>query len=744
MKIFNPRDEGKSRIGTLGVSRARLVGALFPALILVLTVTVFLPALQNNFVVFWDDQATILDNRNYRGLGWAQLGWMFTTFHLGHYQPLSWMALGLDYLLWGMDPFGYHLTSLILHTLNAVVFYFLCVRLLSLSLPVVAEDFALRAGAGFAAVLFAIHPLRVESVAWVTERRDVLSGLFFLLTVLCYIRGATAETKEGYLKWMAATLGWYILSLLSKAVGMTLPAVLLVLDVYPLRRLGGGEGKWFGLAVRKVWLEKLPFVVLALGAAWVAILAQFDTGAVESLSQRGLIARLAQALYSLGFYLQKTFLPVGLSPIYELPAKFNPGEWMYVLSGLAVAAITCTLFVFRRQWPAGLAVWVYYAAMVAPVSGIVQAGPQLVADRYSYLSCLGWAILIGGGLLFLWERRLRRSRMTFAFVSGAVAMVVAGLAFQTWKQTQVWHDSQRLFRYVLACNPGAIAHNNLGNVLMHNGRFDEAIEHFRRSLQINPYYHPYVNLAIALSAKGREDEAVESFRQALRINPRFGADDPIGGMLVQRGLLSEAIRYYGEAFEIETDSAAVHNNLGLAYSTQGEFSKAVEHYRRALELDPKHAVTRFNMGNALSQMGETEGAIEQYRMAIQYDSRFAEAHRRLGVLLEARGQGEEAMGNYRRALEINPQYAAAHFKLGLLLERMGDLEGAIGHLRRVTEIDPSDAAAHLQLGKFLKIAGKARQAEEEFEQASRLQPGSAKPGAPSKEVSGGKARSAAD
>ena len=234
-------------------------GWLVPVLIAVLTGAAFFPALENGFVD-WDDEKTLLDNPNYRGLGWDQLRWMFTTFYMGHYQPLSWMTFGLDYLLWGIDPFGYHLTNLLLHTANAVLFYFLTLRLLSLPARAVPGEFALQVAAGFAALVFALHPLRVESVAWVTERRDVLSAFFLLWTILCYLRAtAGAEGDSARWRWLSAAVIVYGLSLLSKAGGITLPVVLLVLDVYPLRRLGVEAGKWFGPAARQVWWEKVPF-----------------------------------------------------------------------------------------------------------------------------------------------------------------------------------------------------------------------------------------------------------------------------------------------------------------------------------------------------------------------------------------------------------------------------------------------------------------------------------------------------
>jgi tetratricopeptide (TPR) repeat protein len=698
---------------------------VIPALLVFVTVALFLPVLGNGFVDL-DDDRTILQNLYYRGLGWTELRWMFTTFYMGHYQPLSWVTLGIDYLLWGMNPFGYHLTNIILHALNALVFYFLCLRLLSLSIPYGSKDFALRLCAGVAAVLFAIHPLRVESVVWATQRRDVLSGLFFLLTLLCYIKGTTAEAKEIYVKWMAVTLGFYILSLLSKAVGMTLPVVLLVLDIYPLRRLGEGEEKWFGPAARKVWLEKIPFVILAFAVAGVALLAQLETGTMESLSNRGLLPRIAQASYGLVFYVWKTIMPLGLSPLYELPADFNPGEWIYVLSALVSILVTCSLFFFRRQWPAGLAVWVYYVAMVAPVSGIVQSGPQLVADRYSYLSCLGWAILPAAGLLYFWERWAASRRIT---LSAAILVALAGLGLLTSRQALLWRDSETLFRYVLAAAPNSrIANNNLGNILLHRRQSGEAIKFYRKSLEIDPNYPTaHVNLAHALSAEGKTDEAIQEYRQVLRLSGssaiRVAAYNGLGVIFHQQGKFDDAIENYRAALQLDPAFSLTYLNLGDALIARGEVNQAIVQFRQAIQDTPGLASAHYKLANALLTKGDLSEAIEQYRRTIEIDPKNAEAQTNLGSALGARGEDEEALAHYREALKTNPDYSQAHFNLGILLEEKGRRTEAIDHFRKVVESDSRDAEAHFHLGTLLATEGKVGEAVGEFNETLRIQPG---------------------
>src|SRR5215475_960531 len=264
-----------------------------PAIIAVVTCVAFLPVLWNQFVD-WDDFDNLVNNPRYRGLGWDQLRWMFTTFHMGPYQPLSWMTYGLDYLIWGIDPTGYHLTNLMLHAANAAFFYLVARRLIAVafSMPNDEVSWHLNVSAAFAALMFGIHPLRVESVAWATERRDVLSGFFLLLTVLSYLKAVGPQmSRAGWQRWIIVSVTFYVLSLLAKASGITLPLVLVVLDVYPIRRLGGGVGKWFSISSRRVWFEKLPFFVAAVVAGAVALTAQYRAGALVSTETHGLEGR---------------------------------------------------------------------------------------------------------------------------------------------------------------------------------------------------------------------------------------------------------------------------------------------------------------------------------------------------------------------------------------------------------------------------------------------------------------------
>src|SRR3989441_616203 len=455
--------------------RLELQHAVIPLVIAFSTFAAFLPALQNQFVS-WDDAENFLDNPHYRGLGWTHLRWMWTT-HLGHYIPLTWMTLGLDYLLWGMNPVGYHLTNLLLHAANAVVFFFVVRRLLARALPSPSEHgYALAVSSGVAALVFAIHPLRVESVVWVTERRDVLSGLFYLLTILLSLRAREREERGRGWYWLSVAV--FVCALLSKSMVVNLPVVLLILDIYPLRRLGGAVG-WLSESARRVYVEKIPFVLLAAAASAIAVMAQSSVHAALSLAQLSIPGRVAISAYGLSFYLWKMVVPVNLSPVYELRPPVNPWATPFLLSYGLVLVITATVLALRRRVPGLLAAWLAYIVVLLPVLGIFQSGPQIAADRYTYLAGLGWAILGGAGLLSCWRSSRRSKTGTPAtwLLAGIAFCVVVGLGVLTWNQVQVWHDSEKLWTHALAIDPQSpVAQGNRGNALARQGKPAEAIE----------------------------------------------------------------------------------------------------------------------------------------------------------------------------------------------------------------------------------------------------------------------------
>ena len=552
------------------------------------TFLAFLPALSNQFVN-WDDDRNFLNNQHYRGLGPAQLRWMFTTVHAGMYIPLSWMTLGLDYLLWGMNPWGYHLTSLILHVANAWILYFIALRLLGARASTGTEDHNNPTPylvAAVSALLFALHPLRVESVAWVTERRDVLCGFFYLATILAYLRACDPlERRRRTWYWLAVLT--MALALLSKPMAVSLPVVLVVLDVYPLGRLPRSARRWLDRDVRVIWAQKVPFVLLSLGAALGALISMISH--LRSLSDLGIGGRIGVSLYSTAFYLWKTLVPINLAPLYELPARLDPLVWRFVASGVAILAMTALVVVLRHRCPGLAAVWVTYVVMLLPVSGLLHNGNQIAADRYTYLPTIGWAILAGAGLRAGWEacRAGRVPKGARFLVAGFTVTILVALGGLTWKQVQVWREGESLWRQAVAAAPPSwIAHSNLAEILLARRALPEAIEHVRRVLEIRPdYVDAHNKLGLALMDAGRPEEAKKAFSRALEIDPRYGkAHNNLGIVLAAEGRRGEAIEHFRATLDIDPDDAAARENLADALMLDGRITEALEHFQQAAKL----------------------------------------------------------------------------------------------------------------------------------------------------------------
>jgi tetratricopeptide (TPR) repeat protein len=481
-------------------ARARGLGhGLLTLLIALATIATFLPALSNGFVG-WDDTKSLVDNPHYRGLGWAQLKWMFTTFHMGLYMPLSWLTLGLDSLVWGMNPLGYHLTSVLLHAATAIAFYFLGLRLLRLALPSAAE-WDLRLGAVAAALFWAVHPLRIESVAWASERRDVLSGLFYVSAVIAYLKAAAAGGRRPG-RWYWASVGLFVGALLSKSITVTLPVALLALDAYPLRRLG--PGRWLD---RRVWLEKLPFLALAATAAVLAFVANSYIGNRASWQELGLLPRLVLTAHGLAFYMLKTLLPLNLSPFYPLDLHVT---WMHF--GFVIGA-TVLAVALARQWPAFTAVWIVYVATLFPVLGFFQNGPQAAADRYTYLSSMGWSLLAGAMVAWRWAGS--------SVLRTVVVLWLCALAWLSWQQTEVWRDSITLWTQAVRVNSQSrAAHFNLAEAYEHAGHYAEALAEYEEVRRLSPrqprWYVPI----------GRMYERIAAEQTALAMYARALAGEP--------------------------------------------------------------------------------------------------------------------------------------------------------------------------------------------------------------------------
>jgi protein O-mannosyl-transferase len=588
---------------------------LIPLIVAAATIAPFLPAIGNQFVS-WDDAKNFVDNPHYRGLGWAQLKWMWTTFHMGHYIPLSWMTLGLDYSLWGMNPAGYHATNLLLHAANAVVLYSVARRLFALAAGNVAIESSASARfvlpAAIAALVFAVHPLRVESVAWITERRDMLSLLFFQLSIGAYLGFASSDGGPRRLYWLSLLA--FLCALLSKATVITLPAVLLLLNVYPLRRVGLADQR--RAEARKVGLELVPFVILAAAAALLSVVA------LHPPDQLPLITKVAVSAYCLVFYLSKSGIPMRLSPLYEMPHPVDPLQARFLISFLLCVVLAAGFVWGWRRSRGATACLIGFVIIALPMLGFVQNGPQIAADRYTYHAGPALGILFGALALRL------SSIVSTKAIRAVATLILIVLGTLTWKQTSVWHDSETLWTRALSLDStSAVAHSAMASVSYRQDRVEEGMEHSRRAAALAPLYpEAYNDLGVGFERQHKPDSAEQSFRRAIELQPD-----------------------YDEAL----------NNLGVAIVRQGNIASGIELFQRALAVNPDYADAHVNWGNALVRSGRQSDAIPHYEAALAIRSKDADAYLNWGVALAQQAKFPDAALKFRQALAANPNQVEA-------------------------------------------------------------------------------------
>lgn len=607
------------------MSRLRVL--LLPVAIALITLAVFSPAIDNGFVE-WDDQIILTHNEGYRGLGWEQIRWMFSNVTMGHYVPVTWVTLGLDYVLWGMDPAGYHLSNIVYHALNAAVFYLVALRLLRVATAFSPAALALAAAAS--ALFFALHPLRAESVAWVTERRDVMSGLFFLLTILWYLRARDVDGPARGRRHAVACV-FFLLAILSKSMVMTLPALLIVLDVYPLRRLSLDPRSWLRT---DVWREKVPYLALGLLAALLGLYAQAANRFLSTGENVPWSARPAMVAYSLWFYASKTFLPTGLSPLYELPPTISLTGPRFLVPVIGVVAAIAALVALRRRWPAGLASAAAYALMLVPVVGIVHSGYQLAHDRYSYLACLPWALLVGAGLGWILGAAQRRlvTRRVATVAAAAVGLWVVALAALTWQQVQVWKDTDTLWYFALDAEPECtVCLYNHGAMLYNAGLHDLARERFERVMTVRPdRARAHANLGLVNAALGNLEQAASEYRAFIRRYPEdLESHNNLGVVLTRLGRQREAIVEFRYVLGVE-DNPVFRANLAMALLETGAAQEALAHAQRAAEKKPDALVTRLALGLVHARLGDLDAARREYDVLVRIDPANAAS---LGALL---------------------------------------------------------------------------------------------------------------
>jgi tetratricopeptide (TPR) repeat protein len=588
-----------------------------------ITFAVFGQTLAHGFLNF-DDSGYVYENPVVvRGLTFNGVVWAFTQAQSANWFPLTWLSHMLDCQLYGLRPAGHHLTNVLLHTAT-VILLFLFLRAMTGALW----------RSAFVAAVFAIHPLRVESVAWVAERKDVLSGLFFMLTIGAYVRYARrpwSPTRYGLVVFLFA------MGLMCKPMLVTLPIVLLLLDYWPLQRVESAG---------RLVLEKLPLLGLSAAVSLATLLAQH--GSIQSTGSFSLPARLANALAGCMIYLRQMIYPAGLAPFYPYPLNGLPA-WEVMLAGALLAGLSAIALGRRRKQPWLFIGWLWYLVMLLPVIGVIQVGDQSHADRYTYLPQIGIYVALAW-MAAEWGANRRLGRVA---MGGLMAGMVGVLTVVAWKQAAYWKTDEALWTRALACtSDNYVAHFTLGNVLRQQGRMAEAAAHYQNAVQIRPGYpQAQINLGEALLLKGEVDHAITHFQIALQINPGFAeAHFNLAVALSQKGRWDDAIAQYQMALQINPDNAVAHCNLGAIFGQQGRTDEAIRQFQKALEIQPEYADARDGLGNCFSQMGRMDDAIAHYQKAVEIRPDFAEARKNLAWILATCPQA--ALRNGKKAVEL--------------------------------------------------------------------------------------------
>jgi len=571
------------------------------------------------------------------------------------------------------------------------------------------------------AAVFAIHPLRVESVAWVTERKDVLSGFFFMLTLLCYAKAVTGDplsqrfstagkwqvtrteaahspvgsrvTGHGSLFYWLALL-CFALGLLSKSMLVMLPFVLLLLDYWPLGRFAIDDLRFtnsrslpsYVMRHASLLWEKIPFLLLAAAACVAAVLSQKE--AISIAHGLTLPGRVGNALVAYAAYLWQMVYPARLAALYPRPANGWP-VWKVGLSLLVLLGLSAGIMAGWRKHPYLPVGWLWYLGMLVPVTGFVQVGEQARADRYTYLPQIGLYIAVAWGVAELcgsW--RWRR-----AVLGPAAVAVLAGLLAAAYVQTGYWKDSITLWTHTLACaSESDLAHNDLGLALADQGKLTGAIQQYERALQLNPdYSEAENNLGLALATRGKLAEAIQHYERALQVKPDdVAAHYNLGNALAAQGKPVEAIQHYERAIQLDPDYIEAHNNLGLALAAQGKLDEAIRHFERVLRLNPDDVTAHCNLGNALAAQGKLAEAIQHCERALQLEPDNVAAHCTLANALVAQGRLDEAIQHFERALQLKPDNVAAQYNLGIALATLGKLDEAAPHFQQALAL----ATAH--------------------------------------------------
>jgi tetratricopeptide (TPR) repeat protein len=660
----------------VNVSRTKLIGialAIFAA-----TASLYWPCTHDGFLRV-DDQEYLGQSMRRNGLTWNAVKWAFTTTE-PYYQALPRLSHIVDYQIWGKNAAGHHATSVILHALNAALVFGFLWTLLGATSVTDGERLAV---ALWVAVVFAIHPLQVESVAWMSGRTQLLCATFGISCLWAYAAGK---------RW-PVVLALFVLALLSKPMAVSFPFVMVVMDYYPLRRYE--ESDWTPL----LW-EKAPLFAIALAASLVTIGARSQAGEMGSSAALSAWQHVLLWFGSLMFYPWKLIWPSHLSPDYPIPLTLSLAQRPVLLSIIGVTLITTAAIVERRRMPMLAAAWAAYAVLILPMSGIVLTTFQAAAPRYAYVAMLPLLLILAGMTLWMWRRLETVSR---GALTGLLACGLCLSANTTRRLIPEWRDDETMRRAAVAEFPDSEETNRtLAQELLDQGRAGEALPYAQRAVEVTPQApEAHVVLGFVLAALGRLEEGISQYEDALQIDPHSArADFGLGVALLDLGKVPEAAKHFERALQIKPGFADAHLNLGYALYQMGRVPEAIKEFEATLSIDPDRAEAHNSLGGALLRTSDLQHAIAEYEEALRLQPDYAEAHYNLGIALAQAGRVPEAIKQWEQVLRLKPDHVEAHYNLGCALEKLGRVPEAIVQFQQALKLRPDFTEARDALARL--------------------------------------------
>jgi protein O-mannosyl-transferase len=680
--------QGTTVAAASGAGRARILAVCLG--LVLLNVLIYAQTRHHPFINF-DDPQYVAENRYVAGgLTLGGVRWAFTTTHAGNWHPLTWISHMIDAELFGLGAGRHHLANAGWHILNTLLLFGVLIRL---------------TGAfwrpAFVAALFAAHPTHVESVAWIAERKDVLSGVFWLLAMWAYARYAAAPSPARYaLVALALAAG-----LMAKPMLVTLPFALLLLDWWPLRRFET-------LPARRLIVEKLPLIALAASSSVITFVVQREAGAVRPIEALGIGRRIGAAIAGYAEYLWKLVWPVDLALLYPHPAELP--VVVVALSVLLLIALTAGALWSARRAPYVTLGWLWFLGTLVPVIGLVQVGSQRIADRYTYIPYIGLFLIAAWGARAL----AARWRVPPAAIAAAAAVVLAAHTALAHAQTARWRSSVSIWEHTLrVTTANARAHNHLGHALALEGRHQEAIAQYEEALRLHPRYAEALNnLGQSLERTGRDSMAIVRYREAIGVNDRLAeAHSNLGALLAERGHVGEAFTALERAVALEPHHTTARANLAVLLARTGRSAEALEAFAEIVRLEPGNADARRHMAVALAMDGRYEDAIREGREALRLAPGDALTHNALGAALGRMGRETEALVHYQEAVRLQPEFAEARANLGATLLSLGRPADAVPHLQRSLALDPRQPDVRYALATALLESDRLPDALDELE-----------------------------